>query len=135
MPADAPSATIPVAHEIELRFIEWGRPTLIAREYAIRDRGTIYRHAHAAGLFAIRLRNFMCLYENTIEQAQQTKISSHTIMVATQGLERAMSKLPGFQPERKTTVTRLPSPQALSGSRRNNRSAGRLATVCPGQRI
>jgi hypothetical protein len=109
MPADAPSATILVAHEIELRFIEWGRPTLIAREYAIRDRGTIYRHAHAAGLFAIRLRNFMCLYQNTIEQAQQTKISRHTIMSGPLCLPRASAGLSTPKLRRRRHSSALPA--------------------------
>jgi hypothetical protein len=95
---------------IELRFIEWGSPALIAREFGIRDRGTIYRHAHAAGLFAVRLRNLMCLYENILERAEETNMSSHGVMPAATRLERAMSAKHRNAPvEIRKTVNRIPS--------------------------
>ena len=37
--------------EIEREFINWTGPKAIAKEFGLRDRTAIYRHAHALGLF------------------------------------------------------------------------------------
>ena len=43
--------------EIEREFINWTGPKAIAKEYGLKDRATVYRHAHAFGLFVKRRRN------------------------------------------------------------------------------
>jgi hypothetical protein len=92
---------------IELKFIEWISPTRIAREYGLYDRDAIYHHAHATGLFEQRRRNILCIYENLLERAVNTRITSHGIMVAIDRLERAVrSRLPNPAAEIETTVTR-----------------------------
>ena len=40
--------------EIETAFIAWRSPALIAEEYGLSDRKTVYRHAHALDLFPKR---------------------------------------------------------------------------------
>ena len=42
--------------EIEADFVTWRSPAAIAKEYELSDRSSIYRHAHALGLFAKRQR-------------------------------------------------------------------------------
>lgn len=42
---------------IEKEFINWRSPVGIAKVYGLSDRATVYRHAHAFGLFAKRQRN------------------------------------------------------------------------------
>ena len=37
--------------EIEGDFISWRSPAAIATEYGLADRASVYRHAHALGLF------------------------------------------------------------------------------------
>jgi len=37
--------------EIEGDFISWCSPAAIATEYGLADRASVYRHAHALGLF------------------------------------------------------------------------------------
>jgi len=36
--------------EIERDFINWKSPTLITKEYGLKDRSSVYRHAHVLGL-------------------------------------------------------------------------------------
>jgi hypothetical protein len=43
--------------EIEADFIGWKSPAAIAEEYDLADRSSVYRHAHALGLFEKRKRN------------------------------------------------------------------------------
>jgi hypothetical protein len=47
----------PQREEIERDFITWKSPTPIVKQYGLADRTSIYRHAHALGLFAKRSRN------------------------------------------------------------------------------
>ena len=43
--------------EIEVDFVGWKSPALFPEEYGLADRGSVYRHAHAFGLFEKRKRN------------------------------------------------------------------------------
>ncbi|MGD1103526.1 MAG: hypothetical protein ABSA59_15860, partial [Terriglobia bacterium] len=42
----------PDREEIERDFVGWKSPITIAIDYALADRASVYRHAHALGLFA-----------------------------------------------------------------------------------
>lgn len=42
---------------IERDFVGWRSPATIAEEYQLSNRATVYRHAHALGLFVKRQRN------------------------------------------------------------------------------
>src|SRR5215831_11855090 len=55
--------------EIEREFINWTGPKAIAREFGLRDRTAIYRHAHALDLFSKRQRNIRAALEKIIERA------------------------------------------------------------------
>jgi hypothetical protein len=61
--------------EIETDFIAWSSPAAIAKEYGLSDRSSIYRHAHALGLFAKRQRNVRAALERIIEKAGEVSVS------------------------------------------------------------
>jgi hypothetical protein len=52
---------------IEGEFIRWRSPHKIARDYAIADRNSIYRHAHATNLFEERRRQIGRVLESYLE--------------------------------------------------------------------
>ena len=52
---------------IEADFVRWRSPETIANTYGIVDRASIYRHAHATGLFARRKRETCRVLENILE--------------------------------------------------------------------
>jgi hypothetical protein len=58
----------PDREAIEADFLRWGRPSQIAVTYNIRDRSSMYRHAHATGLFALRTRNLRWILERMLER-------------------------------------------------------------------
>ncbi len=101
---------------IELEFLEWGHPALIAHEYNLSDRHTVYRHAHAAGLFVRRRRNLVCICEGILEKAERKQITSRDLTFAFNYIERSVrSELAGSATELDRTVTRsadrpLPQP-------------------------
>jgi hypothetical protein len=70
--------------EIEREFVNWTGPTSIAEAYGVADRASIYRHAHAFGLFAKRERNIRAALEKIIEKAGDVEVTSAAVVAAVQ---------------------------------------------------
>ena len=70
--------------EIENDFINWHSPAEIAKTYDLADRSTVYRHAHAFGLFAKRRRNVRAALEGIIERAGEVEITAASVVAAVQ---------------------------------------------------
>ena len=68
--------------EIEQDFIGWKSPAKIAREYQLRDRACVYRHAHALDLFPKRSRNIRAALEKIIEQADDVPVTAAAVVQA-----------------------------------------------------
>jgi hypothetical protein len=70
--------------EIEADFVNWKSPALIADEYGLADRASIYRHAHALGLIAKRRQNIRAALERIIEKAGEVEVTSSAVVAAVQ---------------------------------------------------
>jgi hypothetical protein len=70
--------------EIEADFVAWRSPIAITGEYGLRDRSTVYRHAHALGLFTERQRNVRAALEKIIERAGDVEVSASAVVSAVQ---------------------------------------------------
>ena len=70
--------------EIEADFVSWKSPALIAQEYSLADRTSVYRHAHAFGLFEKRKRNVRAALERIIEKAGEVEVTSSAVVAAVQ---------------------------------------------------
>lgn len=68
--------------EIEQDFIAWKSPAKIALEYKLRDRASVYRHAHATNLFPKRARNVRAALERIIEQADSVTVTASAVVQA-----------------------------------------------------
>jgi len=66
---------------IEGDFIRWRSPELIAREYKIANRTSIYRHAHCTGLFAWRRRELGRVLEGILENAEHVPLEASDAVV------------------------------------------------------
>ena len=66
---------------IEGDFIRWRSVELIAREYKIASRKSIYRHAHCTGLFAWRRRELGRVLEGILENAEHVPLVSSGVIV------------------------------------------------------
>jgi len=84
----AVSVAIRVAIEIEREFINWTGPKAIAKEFGLRDRTAIYRHAHALGLFSKRQRNVRAALEKIIERAGDVEVTASAVVAAVQAYGR-----------------------------------------------
>jgi len=70
--------------EIEAAFIGWRSPASIAEEYGVADRASVYRHAHAFGLFQKRQRNIRAALERIIEKASEVDVTASAVVAAVQ---------------------------------------------------
>ncbi len=78
--------------EIEREFISWTSTKAIAKEFGLKDRTALYRHAHASGLFAKRQRNIRAALEKIIEQAGDVEVSSAAGVAAVQAYAKINSQ-------------------------------------------
>jgi hypothetical protein len=74
----------PGRDEIERDFVAWKSPSQMAQEYGLADRASVYRHAHAFGLFAKRQRNLRGALERIIEQAGEVEVTASAVVAAVQ---------------------------------------------------
>lgn len=59
---------------IEGEFIRWASPRRLAKDYQIADRVSLYRHAHATGLFSRRRREFARVLEDILECVEHSSL-------------------------------------------------------------
>jgi len=68
--------------EIEQMFLHWFSASTIYRRFLLKDRSSIYDHAHATGLYSRRRKNMRCALENIIERSDECPVSSNGIVRA-----------------------------------------------------
>jgi len=73
---------------METDFVSWRSPEVIAREYGLADRASVYRHAHALGLFPKRQRNVRTALEKIIEKAGEVEVSAAAVVAAVQAYSK-----------------------------------------------
>jgi hypothetical protein len=74
--------------EIEADFVNWKGLSGITREFGLRNRMNIYRHAHALGLFEKRRRNLRAVLERIIERVDEVEVNAAAIISAVQALAK-----------------------------------------------
>lgn len=68
--------------ETESEFLHWHSPESIARDYGIAHHSSVYRHAHATGLFARRATHVRRGLSPLIEQAMIVPVTADSIVRA-----------------------------------------------------
>jgi hypothetical protein len=64
--------------------VAWRSPASITEEFGLADRTSVYRHAHALGLFAKRQRNVRAALERIIEKAGEVDVTATAVVSAIQ---------------------------------------------------
>jgi hypothetical protein len=72
----------PQRADLEREFLDWRSPRDIAREYGLGSHTTVYRHAHALGLFDRRHRTLRFALGRLIEQVGDVKPTAASIVSA-----------------------------------------------------
>jgi hypothetical protein len=70
--------------EIDAAFIGWRSPAVIAEEYGLADRSSVYGHANALGLQAKRQRNIRAALKRIIEKAGEVDVTASAVVAAVQ---------------------------------------------------
>ncbi|GGH06743.1 hypothetical protein [Silvibacterium dinghuense] len=74
--------------DIDAAFIAWRSPAAIAEEFGLSDRASVYRHAHAFGLFPKRQRNVRAALEKIIEKAGEVDVTAAAVVAAVQAYSK-----------------------------------------------
>jgi hypothetical protein len=97
----------PHRDEIEAEFIAWRSPESLARQYGLADRASVYRHAHALGLFAKRQRNVRAALERIIEKAGEVEVTSAAVVAAIQTYAKINAAGEWIEPGERLTLHEL----------------------------
>jgi hypothetical protein len=89
----------PQRQEIEQDFIAWASPAKIAQDFGLPDRSSVYRHAHALGLFRRRQRNVRAALERIIEQAGDVEANPSAVVAAVQAYAKINSRGQWIEPD------------------------------------
>ena len=93
----------PDREAIELEFLRWRSPDDIATDHGIADRSSIYRHAHATGIFRRRRQTIRLALEPLLEQACTVSVTASAIVSAVR-LYAQMSDTGELIPRTKTVI-------------------------------
>jgi hypothetical protein len=77
----------PKREEIEREWTDWGNTAQMADQYGL-TRDSIYRHAHALGLFAKRQRNIRKALEHIIEKSADVEVTAAAVVAAVQAYSK-----------------------------------------------
>ena len=108
---------------IEHEFLEWRSLTEISVDYDIPDRATIYRHAHATGLF-LRRRTFRGALERIMERAEDAAVTASAVVQAVRADARINDDGQWIEPTRTiqvvhTSIEPSPPPAASPSASRS----------------
>lgn len=93
--------------QIEADFIGWLSPAVIAREYGLADRASIYRHAHALFLFDKRRTNVRAALEQIIEKVGDVEITGSVVVSAIQAYSKINSVGQWIEPREQASMRDL----------------------------
>jgi hypothetical protein len=92
---------------IEEDFVHWVSPYTIAQDYNVPVR-TIYRHAHAMNLFALRDRKVRFALGNIIERVGRTAMTSDCILRAIQAFTKVNDEGRWVEPPKRLILSAAP---------------------------
>jgi hypothetical protein len=81
----------PQREEIDRDFVDWASSTRISKDYKL-ARTSLYRHAHATGLFPKRRKNVRTALEKIIERASEVKANAAAVVSAVQAYAKINSQ-------------------------------------------
>jgi hypothetical protein len=97
----------PHRDEIEAEFVAWRSPESLAQQYGLADRSSVYRHAHALGLFGKRQRNVRVALERLIEKAGEVEVTSSAVVAAIQAYAKINAAGQWIEPCERLTLHEL----------------------------
>ncbi len=100
----------PDREAIEEAFLQWQRACDIFREFKLPSRTSVYRHAHAVGLFEQRGRALRHVLENIMEESSACAPSADSIIRAVRAYSCLDDRGRWIDPPRRIIIQREPYP-------------------------
>jgi hypothetical protein len=100
----------PERDAIEEAFLQWQRACDIFREFKLPSRTSVYRHAHAVGLFEQRARALRFVLENIMEESSACAPSADSIIRAVRAYSCLDDRGRWIEPPRRLIIQREPFP-------------------------
>ena len=107
----------PDRHAIEFDFLNWRNPADLARSYNLRDITTIYRHAHATGLFSKRRLNLRFALERIVERVNEVPVTATAVIRAARALTRINDAGEWIDPPARFIVTHVNGEESVQPER------------------
>jgi hypothetical protein len=92
---------------IEQEFLRWSSPCEISEQFDLGDASSIYRHAHAFGLFARRRLNIRCVAEQILEGADSVKPTGNSVLRALRAFTQITDDGQWIEPPKRVVVTHV----------------------------
>jgi hypothetical protein len=108
---------------IEEDFLHWLSPSEIAAQYHLPNRLSVYRHAHAFGLFARRQLTIRSVAEHMLEEGSRVRVTAGSVLKALRAFTQITEDGQWIEPPKRVVVThivrnfprtRRPKPKAQS---------------------
>ena len=114
---------------IEFDFLNWRNPFDLVNSYGLRSLSTIYRHAHATGLFGRRRLNLRFALERMVERVNEAPVTASGIIRCVRAITRMNDAGEWIDPPSRVIISREDSEPQPSrrgrSSRRNSSRSGR----------
>jgi len=113
---------------IEFDFLNWRNPFDLVQSYGLRSLSTIYRHAHATGLFGRRRLNLRFALERMVERVNEAPVTASGIIRCVRAITRMNDAGEWIDPPSRVIISREDSePRRASGRRSSRRNSSRAA--------
>jgi hypothetical protein len=92
---------------IEFDFLNWRNPLELARSYGVGNLSSIYRHAHATGLFARRRLNLRFALERIVERVGEVPVTASAVIRSVRAITRIDDRGEWIEPPTRLIVSRV----------------------------
>lgn len=110
---------------IEFDFLNWRNPFDLAQSYGLLNISSIYRHAHATGLFGRRRLNIRFALERMVERVGEVPVTASAILRSVHAITRINDAGEWVDPPSRVIISREDSPESPKSSRHNSPRANR----------
>ena len=116
---------------IEFEFLSWRNPWEIAKGYNLRSLSTIYRHAHATGLFSRRRLNLRFALERIVERVGEVPVTASAVIRSVRAITRINDAGEWVDPPARVIISREDSEPARQPRRKSPRSTRKSQPPAP----
>ncbi|MHB8540857.1 MAG: hypothetical protein ACYDCD_07950 [Candidatus Acidiferrales bacterium] len=116
---------------IEFDFLNWRNPFDLVKSYHLRNISTIYRHAHATGLFSRRRLNLRFALERIVERVSEVPVTANAVIRSIRAITRINDAGEWVDPPARVIISREDSAKPRRNSSRRNSSRATQKSAPP----